>query len=193
MKKEILVYLTVFFLLMLTAGCIDQQPKGNSKEMKILDDVALKTTDLNETYFLLEENYIIEPYQSDESNLFSGWNVTQKYRAFFYLNSTNFIQHEIVKLQSVEKSDEFQTRLKSNIEDLGYDFKNVDIDPIGNITLFFEAVAKINNSNITIYLLTFSYDDIVVIIQTANVLKDQIIKYGNIVLTNLVTINDQEI
>jgi hypothetical protein len=165
-------------------GCIEQQ----SNDTNFLDDIALTLNDLDGTYELVDEEYITEPYSSDDSKLFSGWNVTQKYRVLFIKNDTDFIQHEIVKLPSNEKTIEFQNRLNNTVDDLGYDFTYIDIEEIGNITLLFRADTQINTINSTIFLLTFNYQDIIVIIQTANIEKKIITEYANIVLNNILKI-----
>lgn len=173
-------------VVLLFLGCLEQK----TQQQDILDDIALSLDDLNGTYEILEENYITDPYVSDESKLFSGWNVLQKYRVVFLHNETDFIQHEIVQLQSENKAIEFQTTLTSNIDTLGYDFSSIDVTPIGNTTLLFQAETDINDKNVTIYLLTFSYDDLIVIIQTSNSDKEMITEYGTIVLNKILTVDN---
>jgi hypothetical protein len=116
--------------------------------------------------------------------------VSQKYSVLFIKNDTDFIQHEIVKLPSNEKTIEFQNRLKNTVDDLGYDFKSIEIEDIGNITLLFQADTQIANINSTIYLLTFNYQDLVVIIQTANIGKKIITDYANIVFNNILKVTE---
>ncbi len=178
--------IVVLLLISISIGCTEEQ----SKDTDYLDDVALTVDDLDRFYELVDENYVTEPYSSDDSKLFSGWNVSQKYSALFFKNDTNFIQHEIVKLPSNEKTVEFQNMLINNVDDLGYDFIRVDIEDIGNITLLFQADTLINNINTIIYLLTFNYQDLVVIIQTANNPKNTISEYGSIVYNNILKVRE---
>ena len=184
-----LSFVVVLMLISISVGCTEQQ---QSKDTDYLDDIALTVDDLDGYYELVDENYITEPYSSDNSKLFSGWNVSQKYSALFFKNDTNFIQHEIVKLPSNEKTVEFQNMLINNVNDLGYDFTKIDIEDIGNITLLFQADTQINNIDTIIYLLTFNYQDIVVIIQTANIHKDTISEYGSIVYNNILKVREND-
>lgn len=178
--------ITVLLLITFSVGCTEQQSKDND----YLDDIALTLDDLDGTYEIVNEDYITEPYSSDDSKLFSGWNVSQKYGVLFIKNDTDFIQHEIVKLPSNEKTVEFQNMLKNTVDDLGYDFISVDIEEIGNITLLFQADTQINNINTTIYLLTFNYQDLVVIIQTASINKKTVTEYGFIVFNNILKVKE---
>lgn len=184
--EKIINFIIVLMIITLSMGCIEQQ----SNDTNILDDIALTINDLDGTYELVDEEYITESYSSDDSKLFSGWNVTQKYRVLFIKNDTDFIQHEIVKLPSIEKTIEFQNRLNNTVDDLGYDFTYIDTEEIGNITLLFQAETQINTINSTIFLLTFNYQDLIVIIQTANIEKKIISEYANVVLNNIQKITE---
>ena len=187
--KKLTSTLVLLMILTLTMGCTEQQPEDNT----YLDEVALSLDDLEDSYEILDENYITEPYLSDDSKLFSGWNVLQKYRILFLKNDTNFIQHEIVKLSSENKTIEFQTGLIDNIDDVGYDFSRIIVQPIGNNSLLFQANTQIDNTNVTIYLLTFNYQDLVVIIQTSNINQETITSYANIVYNNLLTLTENNL
>jgi hypothetical protein len=184
--KKLTSCLIILMFITLTIGCTEQQSKDNN----YLDDIALTLNDLEGSYEVIDENYITEPYLSDDSKLFSGWNVIQKYRIVFLKNDTDFIQHEIVKLSSENKTIEFQNDLKNKIDDVGYDFSSITVQPIGNITLLFQAETQIDNTTVTIYLLTFNYKDLVVIIQTANIDQETITAYANIVYNNILEVTE---
>lgn len=179
----------ILFLLCLTiiSGCIDENDE--SIELINLTKFRLTVDDFELDFKKSNEEYITQPYNVTEGNLFEGLKVYRKYEVLFLKNDSTFIIQQIAQLQSKETCKTLIDTLRAKASIAGitedWNFSDLEMQIIGDDSILKQSISKINNNVATIYLSAFRIDNIVNIILTASLPENKIIEYNNIVFDRI--------
>jgi hypothetical protein len=189
MKKIHVIAILIIFYLTIISGCIDE---NDSIELINLTKFKLTENDFEDEFKKGDEEYITQPYNVTEGNLFEGLKVYRKYEVLFLKNDTTFIIQQIAQLQSEDicKTLIDTLRAKNSIAGITEDwnFSDLEMQIIGDDSILKQNISNINNKAVTIYLSAFRIDNIVNIILTASLPKNNIIEYNNIVFDRITAI-----
>lgn len=183
-KQLVIIGIIVIVASSVLSGCF-QDPKEPKTVDAPLNTLALTLDDLVKDYQIIEEDYITEPYIAEEDLLFGGWKILEKYKITFLENETSFVQHLLAKLESKEKSIEFVNNIRTNVDELGYNFTELSMDPIGNESYLGVNTTTISEKEVSIYFLCFGIEDVAVVLQGSGLSTDAIVEYAKIVENNI--------
>jgi len=183
-KQLVIIGIIVIVAASALSGCF-QDPKETKTIDAPLNTLALTLDGLVKDYQIIEEDYITEPYIAEEDLLFGGWKILEKYKITFLENETSFIQHLLAKLESKEKAMEFVNNIRTNVDELGYNFTELSMDPIGNESYLGVNTTTISEKEVTIYFLCFGIEDVAVVLQGSGLSTDAIVEYAKIVENNI--------
>lgn len=183
-KQLVIIGIIVIVASSALSGCF-QDPEEAKTVDAPLNTLALTLDDLARDYQIIEEDYITEPYIAEEDLLFGGWKILEKYKITFLENETSFIQHLLAKLESKEKSIEFVNNIRTNVDELGYNFTELSMDPIGNESYLGVNTTTISEKEVSIYFLCFGIEDVAVVLQGSGLSTDAIVEYAKIVENNI--------
>lgn len=183
-KQLVIIGIIVVVATSTLSGCFQ-----DTKEIKTVDSplntLALTLGGLVKDYQIIEEDYITEPYIAEEDLLFGGWKILEKYKITFLENETSFIQHLLAKLESKEKSIEFVNNIRTNVDELGYNFTELSMDAIGNESYLGVNTTTISEKEVSIYFLCFGIEDVAVVLQGSGLSTDVIVEYAKTVENNI--------
>lgn len=168
----------VIILCLNISGCIDEE----QIIVKVpLDSIALKLEDLEGNYSKSNEQYIVEPYIVEEGLLLAGWEVYEKYDVFFNTEDENNFELVVAAFKSNENAKEAINSIRVNYSS---NFDEIFIDLIGNLSYLGENSSIFENK--TIQLLSFSIDNVVVIIFGTIQSREILINYAKIIENNYI-------
>jgi len=159
----------------------------NSEPVPVIEFTKVKLTvsDLKDEYQALNEDHVTEQYVVEEGKMFEGMKVLEKYEILFYKNITSFIVQQLARFESNDVANTFLDTLKNKTIMPGvmsdYNFFDVDIEIIGNDSLLKENTSIIEGNSTQIYMLVFRIDNIVTILVSGFVNKEDIIEYAHII------------
>lgn len=183
-KQLVIIGIIVVVVSSSLSGCF-QDPKEAKTVDAPLNTLALTLDDLAREYQIFEEDYITEPYIAEEDLLFGGWKILEKYKITFLENETSFIQHLLAKFESKEKSIEFVNNIRTNVDELGYNFTELSMDAIGNESYLGVNTTTISEKEVSIYFLCFGIEDVAVVLQGSGLSTDVIVEYAKTVENNI--------
>jgi len=181
------ILLTVFFTSL--SGCVEE---NNESETYKLNLVKLIASDLKLEYQELNEEYLKEPYVVEQGKMFEGMKVLEKYEILFYINTSYFIVQQVARLESINDTIEFVDTIKERIIMPGvlsdYYFFDVDMEKIGDDSLLKENTSIIDGKSTHLFMLVFRVNDIVSILASGSVEKEDILEYAKIVENRIYSI-----
>ena len=184
MVKNFLIIVFICFVIITNLpGCI-QQNESSLPAKTIqgpLNLLALTVDDVNESYDIIDEDHVTEPYTAEEGLLFEGWYVKEKYQVTLLFNKSTFIQHLIARLNSSEYTADFIQKIRNDINTLGYKFKEMACETIGEETFLGSAEINLVGKKITSYFLSFRIADVIVVLQTSGIDQEMVQLYAKIV------------
>lgn len=172
-----LIITGIFFTLIFAnlSGCMEEKTSGINVPLNTL---ALTSDDIGEECNIIDEIHVTEPYTVEEDLILGGWYVLEKYEIWFSFGEYDMAQ-TLVKLNSNEKASEFIEVVGIN---LSGQFPEAQIEPIGE-DLYFGKNTTIGN--LSMYLLCFKIENVVVILFGTVPTEDTLINYANIMENNL--------
>ncbi len=167
----------IFFTLILASlsGCVEEKTSGINVSLNTL---ALTLDDIGKECKVIDETHETEPYTVEEGLILDGWYVLEKYEIWFSFGEYDVAQ-TLVKLDSNEKASEFIEVVGIN---LSGQFPESQTDSIGE-DLYFGKNNTIGN--LSIYLLCFKIENVVVILFGTVPTEETLINYANIIENNL--------
>jgi hypothetical protein len=176
MKAKSITSITIIITLITLSysGCIEVD---TNKDLT-LDTISLNPKDISEDCEIQNENHIKKPYIVEEGLILQGWYILEKYEAGFSFGEY-YLAQTLAKLPSKNDNEKIIDIVKINYSK---QFTEETIDIIGEKTFF-----GINTSagSTPVYLLSFIYKDIVVILFGTSPNKEALIDYAKIIEKNI--------
>lgn len=184
-KKSVCFGIVLLFLF--SIGCFEKDSEDSSQNVSFsVKEFSFNLDDLNKSGFEKKgEEHKKEPYEPDEGMVFEGWKILEKYKVRFQKNSSHFIIQLLGKIPSNKKQEQFTEKIR-NADMGGFTFEEINMKPIGD-----ESYLGVNNSafiygrNVTIYLMAFRIENVIVALFTADFPKKDIIKCAHIIEGNI--------
>lgn len=186
--KNLILLITISILLVGTCGCNDI--KSNNESNNETDEphipsisIPLTLIALNESEVenleKIREDYYDEPYTSN--NLTGNnitWDIQEGYFATFAGNTSRLLE-SIIKFESKEKSIDNLNLYKPHLLQNGY--KEETMITIGEHSFLLRSNFSIQGNLTNVFLVAFSYKDVVVNLQGFGSEKLSLIKYAEII------------
>ncbi|MDG6219137.1 MAG: hypothetical protein QCI00_06830 [Candidatus Thermoplasmatota archaeon] len=162
MKLSNIVVLTCICFMILLSGCITQENDIIPHENLDLSTVGLALSDFFEDYEIISEEHITEPYVVQEGLVFEGWRIIEKFESSFRTNPHTFIIQQLSKHSSIFNASLFIDEIK--YQEFDYDFTLYSEEAIGDNSYIAFSQAKVFEKDSTLYLISYSIDNIAVVL-----------------------------
>jgi hypothetical protein len=166
----------ILLIIIIFLGCIEE----DNSDIK-LNNISLQLEDLNGNYSVLNEEYITEPYIVEEGMVLQGLYALEKYEIVFNSPNDHTIDHTIVKFST--NKDAIHA-IERTINNYTGPFDKIDTEPIGDM-VFYAKNTSFFGENKSLYLMSFSKQELVIVLFGTSDNQQDFIDYANIINTKI--------